>query len=78
VIGRIEFPGPGGSATLEDDGVWTCPDPNVERHLNAAYRDFSPSQGAYGFRQLREAAEALGGKVVERTQPPPLPEGTVC
>jgi len=69
-IGKLKHPN--WTAVLLDDGTWQSDRHAIAELLNDGYsprRLYSPSQGAYGFRQLHEAADVLGAKVVDVAPP---------
>ena len=63
MIGFITSPN-GNQFSMDDDGVWSGPDPVTVDYLNESFNmsDYSPADGEYGWRVIRKAAEALGAK----------------
>lgn len=77
MIGKVTFDSGGSplTATLEDDGRWTCPEPFFERALNIAFplNNYSPADGRRGWLQLDEAAKRYDGhmEVIDPGDPTP-------
>lgn len=67
-IGRVTWVGKDGhprEAVMEDNGSWSCPDPDTADYLNTLYHgdmDDSPSNGPYGTMHVQLAARDVGGK----------------
>jgi hypothetical protein len=63
MIGRMK--GHGWTATLEDDGRWSCADDLIALFLEVEFnRDtYSEADGVFGLRLLNDAAARLGGTV---------------
>lgn len=68
VIGRLVFKGGDWEALLRADGTWVASTRALENYLNAVHnprRGYSPTDGAFGHRALRETAAALRAEVTD-------------
>ena len=76
MIGRIRLPfGTPVEATLNSELMWESESLRIADWLNRYYpptQDYSPADGAPGYKRFEEIAKELGAEILEISEPPDI------